>query len=366
MTGPTDPDSTEAVDRSDTDTPGSTTLERRYRRLLYAYPRRYRAVRGDELVGTYLDLAGAERSWPSPHDAADVLRGGIRERLRERGATGLLAGLPIAAMFALGSLTALAVFLLYQVELTPYPDGVVTEPVGPVKTFGAFVWAGWLLAGLATAVLPGRWARRAVLVALLLTVGTLPASALTGLSRPPLFVLLPVLALGLTTLALPDRPGWIGRIMPALVALIGTGVALLFERAETGGDWFTSYYSTKEILLMAAGIVLGLALLVGLGRATVADNRSLWAFLVLLTPVGLLGVRQIAEAYWWNVNMPRLVATSAALVLIGGGILLAAIVAQGVRHRATRQRTAAGPCPTCGHVPEVAARTSTATPGTAI
>jgi len=362
MTGPTAPDGTEAADRSAGEQSDGTPLERRYRRLLYAYPRHYRATRGDELVGTYLDLTGAQRNWPSSHDAADVLRGGLRERLREQGATGLAAGLPIAAILALGSLAALATFLLYQVELTPYSDPVAPEQVGPVKTLGAFVWAGWLLVSLVTAALPGRWARRGVLLALLLTLATLPVSALTGLTRPPLFVLLPVLAFGLTALALPDRPGWIGRITPMFGALTGIGVALLFQGFEGSGDWFTSYRSTPETLLMAAGLVLGLALLVGLGRATVGDNRGLWAFLVLLTPAGLLGIWQITESYWWDVNVPRLAITSVPIVLFGGGTLLVAVVAQGVRYRALR--SGAGPCPTCGHVFEDAERVGTATPDT--
>ncbi|MDW5322913.1 GlsB/YeaQ/YmgE family stress response membrane protein [Plantactinospora sp. KLBMP9567] len=343
----------------------STPLERRYRRLLHAYPAGYRAARGDELVGTYLELAGAGRSWPSPADAGDVLRGGLRQRLREQGASELVAGLPIAAVGALATLTALAAFLLYQVEFTTLPDGVVlTGMVGPAQTLGVFVWAGWLLAGLATAVLRARWARRTVGGAVLLTLATPLVSLLTGLARPPLFVLLPVLALGLTALALPGRPGWTGRIPPVLGALAGTIVALLFRLAEAGGIWFTGYHSTSEILSMTGGLVLGLALAIALLRATLGDGDGLWAFLLLLTPASLLGIRQVAEAYWSQVDFPALATTAVALALLGLGTLLAVIAARGVRHRATRQAPAAGPCPMCGHVAEVDGRPGTATPGT--
>ncbi|GIG90199.1 serine/threonine-protein kinase [Plantactinospora endophytica] len=349
--------------------PGTPTeqgilLERRYRRLLHLYPAGYRAERSDELVGTYLELADPQRRWPSPADTADVLRGGLRQRLREQGASGLIAGLPIAAVTALGTLTALAVFLLHQVEFTPVPDGVVWPQVGRAQTLGVFVWIGWLLAGLATAVLPARWARWAVGVAVLLTLATPLASALTGLPRPPLFVLLPTLALGLTALALPDRPGWSGRTPPVLGVLAGAGVAVLFQLAESGGDWFTSYYSTQEVLVMASGLVLGLVLALGLVRALTGNGDALWAFLLLLTPVGLLGVRQLTEAYWWRTEFPQLAATAGALTLFGVGTLLAAVAVQGARHRATRRRLGAGPCPMCGHVSEVARSSGAASPDT--
>jgi hypothetical protein len=63
-------------------------LERRYRRLLRAYPPTYRAERGEEIVSTYLELAGPGQDWPSVGDAADALPGGIRQRLRAKGALG--------------------------------------------------------------------------------------------------------------------------------------------------------------------------------------------------------------------------------------------------------------------------------------
>ncbi|MBF9130424.1 GlsB/YeaQ/YmgE family stress response membrane protein [Plantactinospora sp. S1510] len=330
-------------------------MERRYRRLLYAYPVGYRSVRGDELVGTYLDLVDQERRWPSPHDAADVLRGGLRQRLRENGALGLVAGLPVAATIAVSTLAALAVFLLVQVELVP--DDVLAGRIGPPQTLGAFVWVGWLLAALATATLPARWARRAVGTAIGLTLAVIPASPLTGLGRPPLYVLLPVLAFGLTALALPARPGWGGRVPPVLGVLAGTAAAVLFEVAEGSGNWFTAYYSTVEVLGMAAPVLLGLVLVFGLGRAVTGDNSALWSAVLLLTPASLLGLRPIAEEYFDSATTwAQLAATAAVLTLLGAAVLLAVVGWHGARHRAVRARSAGGPCPTCGHVADVAER----------
>ncbi|GGO77526.1 hypothetical protein [Nonomuraea cavernae] len=60
------------------------SYERRCRLLLQAYPSRYRQARGEELIGTLLDLAEPERAWPTLRDSLDVVRGGIVLRLRER------------------------------------------------------------------------------------------------------------------------------------------------------------------------------------------------------------------------------------------------------------------------------------------
>jgi hypothetical protein len=60
----------------------STPLERRYRHWLLAYPAEYRRRRGDELVGTLLDLAGPGRTRPRPFDALDLVRAGLGRRVR--------------------------------------------------------------------------------------------------------------------------------------------------------------------------------------------------------------------------------------------------------------------------------------------
>jgi hypothetical protein len=58
-------------------------LARRYRRWLLAYPADYRRERGDELIGTLLDLAGPGRARPHPLDVLDLLRAGLARRLRQ-------------------------------------------------------------------------------------------------------------------------------------------------------------------------------------------------------------------------------------------------------------------------------------------
>lgn len=62
-------------------TPASQ-LERRYRRLLLVYPAAYRRSHGDELLTALLDAADAGRTRPGRRDVLDLVRGGLRQRLR--------------------------------------------------------------------------------------------------------------------------------------------------------------------------------------------------------------------------------------------------------------------------------------------
>ncbi|MDX3100708.1 hypothetical protein ACIBO5_19510 [Nonomuraea angiospora] len=58
-----------------------TSLERRYRRLLLAYPRQYRAAHGDELIDVLLESADSGRSVPVLREAWGLLAGGVRSRI---------------------------------------------------------------------------------------------------------------------------------------------------------------------------------------------------------------------------------------------------------------------------------------------
>ena len=58
----------------------TATLERRYRRLLLAYPDAYRRRRGDELLSTLLELSRPGQRWPAPRQARALLLAGVRVR----------------------------------------------------------------------------------------------------------------------------------------------------------------------------------------------------------------------------------------------------------------------------------------------
>jgi hypothetical protein len=77
---------------------GDEQLLRRYRRLMLVYPRWYRAERGLELLTTLLDDAPPGRRRPTLGDAADLVRGGLRARIRPpRGFGAYLAAVLVTA-----------------------------------------------------------------------------------------------------------------------------------------------------------------------------------------------------------------------------------------------------------------------------
>ncbi|WP_250006789.1 hypothetical protein [Actinoplanes sp. M2I2] len=62
--------------------PGHRRLERRYRRLLWAYPVGYRRAHGDEILAMLMDSAEPGRRRPARADVLDLLRGAVRQWFR--------------------------------------------------------------------------------------------------------------------------------------------------------------------------------------------------------------------------------------------------------------------------------------------
>lgn len=83
---------------TETETKAPSELERRFRRLLRAYPYWYRRHRGEELVGTLLDACGEDQDRPTRRQRRDILRSGLACRLRVRGGK---AGVVLAVFLAL-------------------------------------------------------------------------------------------------------------------------------------------------------------------------------------------------------------------------------------------------------------------------
>ncbi|MBY8873933.1 hypothetical protein K7640_19060 [Micromonospora sp. PLK6-60] len=319
-----------------------TELERRYLRLLWAYPAAYRRARGAEIVGTYLDLAAPGRRWPTPADAVDLARGGLAARLRAAGATDLLPGVRLAAALAFVTATALAAIWTVLEVQPPNPEFDLPT-FGQLHSVGVVVWAAWLLAALAYALAPHRVARATRWAAVLLTALVTPVAALAGLPRPPLLLLVPQLVLGLVALGLPRRPPVWARVAPLLVAALAAAVGVHWFGREVFG---TDYYG---FLVLQAPVVVAVVLLLAtivlaLDRARRRDFRGGWALLILLTPIGLLAVRELAGSVERNPDWATLAATAAAVGLLGPGLLLAALTA---RLQVLPERPTP-PCPTCG------------------
>ncbi|MEV4512040.1 hypothetical protein AB0K00_24115 [Dactylosporangium sp. NPDC049525] len=136
---------------------------RRYRKLLRAYPKAWRADRGDEMLGTLLDAAEPGRRWPSARESASIVVQGLRERLdlRRRRSTGAVwsEGLRIGALVLLGQAFAVILVLLYEDlgQFVANPYTIARYAGGITLTVGAMAA---LVAGRTTVatVLTGLWA----------------------------------------------------------------------------------------------------------------------------------------------------------------------------------------------------------------
>lgn len=133
-----------------------TPLERRYRLLLLAYPRAYRAAHGEELLGVLLDCAEPGRTVPEARQAAGLVGGGLGERVwhAARGDAwrdGLHLG--VTAVMA----AQLAVLLPYAQRI---PLWVLASAFGLVAVVRGRVWAalaGAALSGAKAMMIAAAW-----------------------------------------------------------------------------------------------------------------------------------------------------------------------------------------------------------------
>ncbi|WIM96703.1 hypothetical protein ACTOB_000163 [Actinoplanes oblitus] len=331
-------------------------LSTAYRRLMFAYPGRYRRERGDELVDLYLEMAG-NRSRPRPSDAVDLIRGGLRERLRAAGLSGVADGLPAAAVIALAALGAISVYYLATVEIQHLWPSSVDLPVGPFRTPAALAYLGCLVSVLAFAARPGRFARIAGVVAVLLVTGVLLTRAAIGMPvvAMPAYLLIPLFALSALALAAPRSPSWPVRLLPlgvTVAAVLAAGAHLpapiLGGSEPVGSIWETSTWGyhlccgyltpTTYVLHLTAMAVLAAGVAVALGDAINGRARGAWTLLILLTPITLMetmrlyGVEPLARAAVRAVGSNELrVCLAGMLGALVTGVLLPLVTGQVVR-----------------------------------
>ena len=265
------------------------SLERRYRRLLVAYPSAYRHRRADEIVGTFLDLAAPGQTRPRLADAADLLSGGVRQRLGLDTDADLNAGAALAGPVALALAAGLSAFLWWSVEPL---FGSPLSPAAPAA------YAAWLLALAGWVALPARYARWPVALAMAVTALVLPVTLTTGEPRPPLWVVLALLAFGALTLAAPAPRGATVRLAVTTGALVTAALAKWLLAGQLPATrWATGYY---QPVLSLAGLVVAVAVVgvaAGAVLAAVEGRRArpwLWAALLLALPGGWLGPRSTA------------------------------------------------------------------------
>ncbi|MEV4618189.1 hypothetical protein AB0J74_05640 [Asanoa sp. NPDC049573] len=141
------------------------TLERRYRRLLLAFPPAYRRQRGEEMLTTLMDGAPPDRTRPPASEAWELLRVGLRLRLgpprgRVFGAVTVVAAITIgyAGLSAVARQTAdmgretmvTAMSLLPESMVTGNADRMLTAFGGPTEVEAIYPAGPEALDGLAT------------------------------------------------------------------------------------------------------------------------------------------------------------------------------------------------------------------------
>jgi DNA-directed RNA polymerase specialized sigma24 family protein len=306
-------------------------LARRYRRLLLAYPDSYRRQRGDELLGTLLDAARPGQRRPTAAETADLLLGGVRQRLGGTVAADLESGIALAAPFALALAAGLCGFLWLTVERLPQ-----ASLTGPFLTVGPVAYAVWLAAAVLRAVLPAAASRVPVAGAMAVTVLLIPVAELGGYQRPPLWVILALLGFGGIALAGGGRPlAGAERMAVPVGALVATALARALMLRQDGPSWADYYQPT----LWLAGVVAALAVIGVAGAGAVAALRGrparpyLWAALLLALPGGWLGPMNTQRALQFQ---PGLAFGRLAEVLLASCAVLSAMawlasVRQGLR-----------------------------------
>jgi hypothetical protein len=159
---------------------GNDPLARRYRRLLAAYPADHRRLHGEEMVDVLLASARPGQRWPRLADAADLLAGALRIRLRRRPDRAgdpawrdalAVVSLVVPLLMLAGSLTVFGVLGFTVRALTGAPAYGLPGP---------WYWA-IALAPVAVALLALLGLRRSVALAALVT-GTIPFVAVFAVS----------------------------------------------------------------------------------------------------------------------------------------------------------------------------------------
>lgn len=126
------------------------TRERRYRRLLRAYPPDYRRERGEEMLTTLVDAAGARDRAPVGEDVALVLRG---LRLRLVAGTSSARVMAVLAAVIVGMLGAVGGALAGWQTAADLPDHAEAARIAETALPGAeleeshdvlFGWAGYV------------------------------------------------------------------------------------------------------------------------------------------------------------------------------------------------------------------------------
>jgi hypothetical protein len=241
---------------------GTGRLERRARWLLRAYPVAYRADRGEEIIGTFLEAVPPGRDWPPSREAVALVTAGLHARRAANLRQGLAASLRQVAV---------AGAAVYLVQLPALGLGAVAWAArrGHLPSLFWFdEWLFYVLGLLALVLLPAAWSGRRALVAAGAAAAVIAAVSFTVI-----------------------RQEW--DLMVVLADFVGPPVAvfLLFARRTE---------RPPLSLLWLPGLALGVALAESLVNAAPALHAATTAGTTLLSPYtsGLSLVTVLVAVCW--------------------------------------------------------------------
>jgi hypothetical protein len=232
-------------------------MESRARRLLRFYPAAYREDRGEEILGTLLEVSPEARHWPPFRDARSMVIGGMRARSAEN------------RRLPLGTNLRLALILGATIYLAWHPVTLMTvQPFWPGAAYEA-------CALLMIATIVATWfAPRAVTIALALVTAValgLLARHLDGqtLAAVAQFILAP-LALAAAVATEPVRPPRCWLWLPAAAA--ATSVFIYLQ----------DHSGRLSSIAGSAGTLMYFGLLAAVFLWLVTDARPLLAVVIAL------------------------------------------------------------------------------------
>ncbi len=273
---------------------GVEAVERGYRRALLAYPRRWRARNGEQLLGVLLDMAeDPERHGTSGYrrEVVSVVGHGLAVRLSPLGIafpTGLRARLSTLAV-ASGAALSLLFLLTVDAHRIDVPgSGAPSYLPAPLSVMTP-VYAGWLLLLVFSALRRPRPVRVTALLTAVYTAAVPGIAAATGAGRPLLHQLavLGALALWAATASSWTRPPH-PAVMLTLTAAVLAACLIAARMFHGTGPGLAQDYPTATLNLADLSRGIGLVTLVAAAVLAVTPLSG-WTAPVLITAVPWAG-----------------------------------------------------------------------------
>ena len=269
-----------------------TSLERRCRLLLHAYPAWYRRERGEEILATLLQASQPGRSWPAPRDTRALIMGGLQVRAWRTQNPGMTVSLRQAMLGG----AALALLWFVAQDLAGLSEGLVlawTHTTTVQPHIGPWIAAD----ALTLAAVAAAWFAPRPAVAVLALAAAAAQECWSGrimaIQPAGLLILLAILAPGRNR---PPRSWlWLAGALSA---------ANLLDQATGVRPLLPIYNAISPTLTVLPWIVLGAAVLWAAIDARPAIAMAVWLASTYLVIALLEHLEQVGELRPWEWQVP--------------------------------------------------------------